>query len=235
MKKCLIIVPVYNESISLPRLIDQMNSIKNNITDIILEFLFIDDGSVDNSKDIIENSGLNYITLSNNLGIGGAMQCGFKFAARNGFDYTIQLDGDGQHPPEELRKLLLSADQYEEDLIIGSRFIGDIVYKPSIARRIGMIYSSWLLKFITGKKIYDTTSGYRLIKYKLIHFFSNEYPQHESGLISLLMAAKAGFRFREIPIQMNQRQAGKSSISMKRVLFYPFKTIINSIATMLKE
>ena len=235
MKKCLIIVPIYNESISLPRLIDQMNSIKNNITDIIPEFLFIDDGSVDNSKDIIENSGLDYITLSNNLGIGGAMQCGFIFAARNGFDYTIQLDGDGQHPPQELGKLLLSANQYEEDLIIGSRFIGDIVYKPSIARRIGMIYSSWLLKFITGKKIYDTTSGFRLTKNKLIHYFSNEYPQHEAGLVSLFMAAKAGFRFKEIPIQMNQRQTGKSSINIKRALFYPFKTVINSIATMLKK
>jgi len=235
IRNCLCVIPVHNEQDVLLDLICKLKAFDLLDIDINIDFIFINDGSVDGSEKIIMDSGMKYISLTNNLGIGGAMQCGYIFAERNGYDYVVQIDGDGQHPPEELKKLLLSADQYEEDLIIGSRFIGDIVYKPSIARRIGMIYSSWLLKFITGKKIYDTTSGFRLTKNKLIHYFSNEYPQHEAGLVSLLMAAKAGFRFKEIPIQMNQRQTGKSSINIKRALFYPFKTVINSISTMLKK
>ena len=235
MKKCLIIIPVYNECIALPRLIKRLNEFKSIDAHIKVDFIFINDGSEDESEKILMDSGMEYISLINNLGIGGAMQCGYIYAKKNGYDYVVQIDGDGQHPPEELKKLLLSADKYKEDLIIGSRFISNNDYKPSIARRFGMIYSSWLLKLVIGQKIYDTTSGFRLTKKKLVHFFSNEYPQHEAGLVSLLMAAKAGFRFKEIPIQMNQRQTGKSSINITRALFYPFKTVINSIATIMKE
>ena len=235
MKKCLIVIPVYNESCALPRLINHLNELKLKDTHINFDFLFINDGSKDGSEIILIDSCMKYISLTNNLGIGGAMQCGYIYASSKEYDYVIQIDGDGQHPPEELKKLLLSADKFEEDLIIGSRFISDSSYRPSIARKLGMIYSSWLLKFVAGQKIYDTTSGFRLTKNKLIHFFSNEYPQHEAGLVSLLMAAKAGFRFKEIPIQMNQRQTGKSSINITRALFYPFKTIINSIAVIIRK
>lgn len=235
MKKCLIIIPVYNECVALPKLINHLNELKKLDINTRVDILFINDGSVDGSEKILIDSCMKYISLTNNLGIGGAMQCGYIYAASNGYDYVVQIDGDGQHPPEELKKLLLSADKFEEELIIGSRFISDNDYKPSIARKLGMIYSSWLLKFVAGQKIYDTTSGFRLTKNKLIHFFSNEYPQHEAGLVSLLMAAKAGFRFKEIPIQMNQRHTGKTSINIKRALFYPFKTIINSLATIIRK
>ena len=235
MKKSLIVIPVYNESIALPQLINRLNELKLKDTHINVDFFFINDGSEDGSEKILIDNSVKYVSLINNLGIGGAMQCGYIFAKKNGYDYVVQIDGDGQHPPEELRKLLLAAEVFQEDLIIGSRFITDNDYKPSIARKLGMIYSSWLLKIATGKKIYDTTSGFRLTKKKLIHFFSNEYPQHEAGIISLLMAAKSGFHFREIPIQINQRLAGKSSINIGRVLLYPFKTIINSLAAILRS
>ena len=219
----------------MPDLICKIKDIDLVGIDISVDFIFINDGSIDNSEKILIDSDMKYISLINNLGIGGAMQCGYMFAKKNKYDFVVQIDGDGQHPPEELKKLLLSADKFKEDLIIGSRFISDNDYKASIARRLGMIYSSWLLKFVTGQKIYDTTSGFRLIKNKLIHFFSNEYPQHEAGLVSLLIAAKAGFHFREIPIQMKRRRTGASSINIKRALFYPFKTVINSIATIIRN
>ena len=235
MKKCLVVIPVYNESIALPQLINRLNELKLIDAHINVDFLFINDGSDDGSEKILTDNSVKYISLINNLGIGGAVQCGYIFAEKYGYDYIVQIDGDGQHPPEELIKLLLTAEEFEEDLIIGSRFISNSSYRPSIARKLGMIYSSWLLKFMAGQKIYDTTSGFRLTKNKLIHFFSNEYPQHEAGLVSLLMAAKAGFRFKEIPIQMNQRQTGKSSINITRALFYPFKTIINSLTTIIRK
>ncbi len=235
IRNCLCVIPVHNEQDVLLDLVCKLKALNLLNIDINIDFIFINDGSVDGSEKILIDSDMKYISLINNLGIGGAMQCGYIYAKKNGYDYVVQIDGDGQHPPEELKKLLLSADKYKEDLIIGSRFISNNDYKPSIARRLGMIYSSWLLKLVIGQKIYDTTSGFRLTKKKLVHFFSNEYPQHEAGLVSLLMAAKAGFRFKEIPIQMNQRQTGKSSINITRALFYPFKTVINSIATIMKE
>lgn len=235
IRNCLCVIPVHNEQGVLLDLVCKLKALDNLNVDINIDFIFINDGSVDGSEKILIDSCMKYISLTNNLGIGGAMQCGYIYAASNGYDYVIQIDGDGQHPPEELKKLLLSADKFEEDLIIGSRFISDSSYRPSITRKLGMIYSSWLLKFVAGQKIYDTTSGFRLTKNKLIHFFSNEYPQHEAGLVSLLMAAKAGFRFKEIPIQMNQRQTGKSSINITRALFYPFKTVINSIAVIIRK
>ena len=235
MKKCLIVIPVYNERSALQELINRLIELELTYTHINVDCLYVNDGSEDDSEKILLDNHVKYISLINNLGIGGAMQCGYIFAEKNGYDYVVQVDGDGQHPPEELKRFLLSAEKYEEDLIIGSRFISDNGYKPSIARKLGMIYSSWLLKIVTGQNIQDTTSGFRLTKKKLIHFFSNEYPQHEAGLVSLLMAAKAGFRFVEIPIRMNQRQTGKSSINIKRALFYPFKTVINWLATIIRK
>ena len=235
IRNCLCVIPVHNEQDVLSDLICKLKALDHLDIGINMDFLFINDDSEDESEKILIEKHVKYISLINNLGIGGAVQCGYIFAEKYGYDYIVQIDGDGQHPPEELIKLLLTAEEFEEDLIIGSRFISNSSYRPSIARKLGMIYSSWLLKFMAGQKIYDTTSGFRLTKNKLIHFFSNEYPQHEAGLVSLLMAAKAGFRFKEIPIQMNQRQTGKSSINITRALFYPFKTIINSLTTIIRK
>jgi len=233
MKRCLVVIPVYNESVALPRLINLLNELESEDPRKSIEFLFINDGSEDGSEEILLKSGLNYVSLANNLGIGAAVQCGYMFAERNGYDYLVQLDGDGQHPPGELEKLLVAAEESEEDLIIGSRFISNSGYRPGIFRKLGMIYSTWIVRRVTGETIRDTTSGFRLTKKRLIRFFASEYPHREAGVLSLLMAAKAGFRFREIPIRMNKRRTGKSSIRIDRALFYPFKTIINTLAAIL--
>ena len=235
MKKCLIITPIFNESKALSGLMDRLHEIKLSDIKISIDVLFINDGSEDESENILMKKNANYISLVNNLGIGGAMQSGYIFANDNGYEYVVQIDGDGQHPPEKLNQLIISAEKSDEDLIIGSRFISSNSYRASLTRRIGMIYSSWLLKIITGIKIYDTTSGFRLTKRELIQFFAKDYPQHEAGLVSLLMAVKAGFSFKEIPIQINKRTTGKSSINTKRALLYPFKTIVNSINYILRK
>jgi glycosyltransferase involved in cell wall biosynthesis len=235
MKKCLIITPIFNESKALSGLMDRLHEIKLSDIKISIDVLFINDGSEDESENILMKKNANYISLVNNLGIGGAMQSGYIFANDNGYEYVVQIDGDGQHPPEKLKQLIISAEKSDEDLIIGSRFISSNSYRASLTRRIGMIYSSWLLKIITGIKIYDTTSGFRLTKRELIQFFAKDYPQHEAGLVSLLMAVKAGFSFKEIPIQINKRTTGKSSINTKRALLYPFKTIVNSINYILRK
>ena len=134
-----------------------------------------------------------------------------------------------------MEKLLFAAKEFDSELIIGSRFIEKSDYIPSIPRKIGMIYSSFILYISTGIKIYDTTSGFRLTKRTLIEFFSKNYPQHEAGLVSLLIAAKEGFNFKEIPLKINKRKVGNSSINFQRSLFYPFKTIINVIAILVRQ
>ena len=235
MKRCLIVVPLYNESIALPHLISGFNDIQFREKNFKHDILFINDGSDDGSEEILIENSVNYVSLINNLGIGGAMQCGYIFAAKNGYDYVIQIDGDGQHPPGEILRLIAAAEKFDEDLIIGSRFISDIDYKPSIPRKLGMKYSSSLMRISTGIKIADTTSGFRLTKKDLVNYFAKEYPQQEAGLISLLMAAKAGFQFKEIPIKIDKRRYGKSSINILRAFLYPSKTMINSIAVAIRE
>lgn len=235
MKKCLLVIPVHNDSASLPALITQIKNLTTSTNDVAISHLFVNDGSHDDTGRILAAEGMNYVTHLANLGIGAAVQCGYKYAAENDFDYVIQIDGDGQHPPAEIDVLLSAAETYNEDLIIGSRFVVDTGYRPTFARKMGMFYSSWLLRITTGAIIDDTTSGFRLTKKRLIQRFAKEYPQREAGLISLFIAAKAGFRFKEVPITILQREHGKSSINFLRAFIYPSKTIINSIASVLRK
>jgi glycosyltransferase involved in cell wall biosynthesis len=234
-KTCLITVPVYNEEDVLEDLINQLLSVSLDNDKYSFSLIFINDGSTDNSEEILKSKGLNYITNPVNLGIGGGIQCGYKYATENDFDYFIQVDGDGQHPPEEIPKLLHAAESNTEDWIIGSRFIINSDYKPSFFRKMGMKYSTMMLYFTTGVTIKDTTSGFRLAKKKLIRYLAKDYPQHEDGLVSLFITSKAGFTLKEIPIRMVERKYGKSGIGFIRSLFYPYKIIINSLAAVLRR
>ncbi len=234
-KKCLIIVPVYNEQGSLQQLIERIKSSSSKQKDIDIKILFINDGSTDDSELILIKNKVNYINLVNNLGLGASTQSGYKYAAAGNFDYVIKIDGDGQHPPEEMGKLIDAADNNNADLIIGSRFITETGYKPSFSRKIGMLYSSWLLRLVSGLWITDTTSGYLLVKKNLVSLFAKEYPQFTAGLIFLLIANKAGFKFKEIPIRIVSREYGKSSINFFMALIYPSNTLINVVAMLIRK
>lgn len=235
MKKCLLVIPIYNEGESLLSLIGNLKDLAVGHNDVEVLSLFVDDGSSDDTRRILESENVTFISHLVNLGIGAAVQSGYKYAAENDFDFVIQVDGDGQHPPEEISKLITAAETHNEDMIIGSRFLTDTGYKPSLARKMGMMYSSGLLKLTTGNVIKDTTSGFRLTKRPLIRHFAKEYPQREAGVISLFIAAWAGFTFKEIPIKIVERTHGESSISLYRMLAYPCKTIINSIAAIIRK
>ena len=235
MLKCLIVVPVYNEVESLQQLIDRLKSTIIKQHDINLSILFINDGSTDDSELILIKNKVNYINLVNNLGLGASTQSGYKYAAAGNFDYVIKIDGDGQHPPEEMKKLIDAASVNNEDLIIGSRFLTNSGYKPSFSRKIGMLYSSVLLSITTGIKVNDTTSGYLLLKKELVRHFAKDYPQFSAGLTYLFIAHKSGFSFKEIPIKMFTRKYGKSSINFFKALIYPSKTLINAVAIFLRK
>ena len=234
-KKCLIAIPVYNEEESLENLINELRQVCKNNDKYNFSFVFINDGSTDKSESILLSNEVNYISNVVNLGIGGGIQSGYKYASENDFDIFIQVDGDGQHPPEEIPKLLQASEINSEDWIIGSRFISDSDYSPPFFRKLGMLYSTFMLFLTTGLVIKDTTSGFRLAKKNLIKYLVRDYPQQEDGLISLFIIAKAGFTVKETPIKIIERKHGESGIGFIRSVFYPFKILINILAVLLRK
>lgn len=170
MSKVLIIIPAYNEEDSI------YNTVKKLVETCKYDYVVINDGSTDGTRRILEENNLNYIDLPINLGIGGAMQTGYKYALKHGYEYAIQLDADGQHDPDDLEKLVAEIERSQYDMVIGSRFIEKTNYKGSLMRRIGILYFYYLLLFISRIKITDPTSGYRIVNRKIIKEFSKYYP-----------------------------------------------------------
>jgi len=235
-KKVVIVVPVFNEEGSLKSLINKLEKI-NLGEKYDNDLLFINDGSTDSSKQILLDSKVNFISHSSNLGLSATTQTGYKFSYLNNYDYMVKVDGDGQHPPDQIFKLLEAAENSDEDMIIGSRFIEKTNYTQAFYRKIGISYASLLLRISTGLNIKDTTSGFLVIKSNLLKFFSQclDYPQKSGGLIFLLIAWKAGYTFREVSIPHLERKTGTSSINILNGLIFPARTLINLIAVLMRK
>lgn len=222
MPKTLIIIPCYNEEESIGTLLEELLEIRNSLFDIVV----INDGSIDKTAEVVRKYSVPLIDLPVNLGIGGAVQTGFKYALENDFDMAIQVDGDGQHPASEIPKLLKVYDETHANIVIGSRFITKQGFQSSALRRFGIFYLHWLNKIFTKKNIYDITSGFRLFDKKAIalaaRYYPDEYPEPES----LVIFAKAGFSISETPVMMKPRQGGQSSIRYFSQMYYMIKVTI---------
>lgn len=224
--KLLVIIPCYNEEASIAALLNSLLSIK--LPDpFVFHVAVVNDCSTDNTKNVIQQFGnVVLLDLPMNLGIGGAMQTGYRYAFENNFDLAVQMDGDGQHPPSELQKLLDHWLKTKTNIVIGSRFIAKQGYQSSAIRRGGINYLSWLNKTLTGKKIYDCTSGFRLFDSKAIakavDYYPDEYPEPES----LVFFSKAGLKIEEVAVTMMERQGGQSSIRYFSQLYYIVKVTI---------
>ncbi|MYL49393.1 glycosyltransferase [Halobacillus litoralis] len=221
--KVLIIIPAYNEEDSI---YDTVQSVKAS-TDY--DYIVINDGSKDRTPYILEENGIHHLTLPNNLGIGGAMQTGYKYALRNGYDYAIQLDADGQHNPVDLRNLIDEIENTGYDMIIGSRFVERSGYRGSITRRIGIYYFYAMLKLLTRIRITDPTSGYRVANRKVIQEFANHYPIDYPEVEVLVHLTKKKFKIKEIKVEMNNRQGGQSSITPIKSIYYMTKVTYFSL------
>ncbi|WLR49015.1 glycosyltransferase family 2 protein [Halobacillus litoralis] len=221
--KVLIIIPAYNEEDSI---YDTVQSVKAS-TDY--DYIVINDGSRDRTPYILEENGIHHLTLPNNLGIGGAMQTGYKYALRNGYDYAIQLDADGQHNPVDLRNLIDEIESTGYDMIIGSRFVEQSGYRGSITRRIGIYYFYAMLKLLTRIRITDPTSGYRVANRRVIHEFANHYPIDYPEVEVLVHLTKKKFKIKEIKVEMNNRQGGQSSITPIKSIYYMTKVTYFSL------
>jgi len=222
MNKILIIVPAYNEAKTIKGVVSQIN---NNIPEA--DILVINDCSNDETETILKQENINYINLILNLGIGGAMQTGYIYALKNGYDIAVQIDGDGQHDPYNIKEILKPIQQNSADMVIGSRYVEKTSYKTPIFRKIGIMYFKNLINLITNKKINDTTSGYRAVNKDVIKLFANDYPKDYPEVEVLVKLNKKGFRVLEVPVEMRERKAGFSSITPIKSVHYMIKVTFN--------
>ena len=223
--KTLIMVPCYNEQQSLPELLKGLQAVYRP-EKYSLHISVINDCSTDNTGLVAKKYKANLINLPVNLGIGGAVQSGLKYALKNNFDLAVQMDGDGQHPPCELQKLVNCYEQTGANVVIGSRFLEKKGFQTSTARRTGIKYFYWLNKMMTGQHVYDSTSGFRLFDKKAIAIGAENYPDDYPEPESLLIFAKAGLTIRETAVEMAHRTGGKSSIGNLGSCYYVLKVTL---------
>lgn len=220
MKK-LIIIPAYNES---ENIVGTVRDIEENAPDF--DYIIINDCSTDNTLEICKQNHFNYVNLPINLGIGGAVQTGYKYAREYGYDIAVQVDGDGQHDPAFLQQMADYLEEHQLDMVIGSRFITNEGFQSSALRRVGIVYFTKLIHLLTGHKITDPTSGLRLGGRKVIELFAENYPKDYPEPETAVTALNHGLKIEEIPVVMRARQGGVSSITMTKSVYYMVKVTI---------
>ena len=219
--KKLIIIPAYNEAANIEKTVA---SIKANAQGF--DYVIINDCSADNTRQICERNGFNIVNLPINLGIGGAVQTGYQYAVRYGYELAVQVDGDGQHDPQFLKQMADYMENHDVDMVIGSRFIEKEGFQSSFMRRVGITYFTGLIKLCTGKKITDPTSGLRMAGRRVIRMFADSYPKDYPEPESVVSVLRKGYRVDEIPVVMRARQGGESSITMKKSVYYMIKVTL---------
>lgn len=216
--KMLAVIPAYNEEKNIRMVIEGLKH-HNPEVDIVV----INDGSTDDTAKEARRTGVQVISLPQNLGIGGAVQTGYIYANQNNYDVVIQVDGDGQHDPKDLRKLIEPIINYQADMVIGSRFVEKTAYKSSSMRKVGIDFFSKFVSLVCRKSYYDTTSGYRAVNKNGIELFSRYYPKDYPEVETIVYATKKGLKVMEVSVDMNERYSGKSSITPIKSVYYMIK------------
>ncbi|MBD5491555.1 MAG: glycosyltransferase family 2 protein [Lachnospiraceae bacterium] len=227
--KVLIIIPAYNEEESIAEVIEHLTSLLMTGTldaHLSVDYLIINDGSRDSTLEICDKRHFQYLNLPINLGIGGAVQAGYVYAARNGYDIAVQMDGDGQHDIAYLGAMLKPLLEDEADIVIGSRFLEKEGFQSSGIRRIGIKFLSFLIRITTGKKIMDVTSGFRAVNKRFINIYVNDYPTDYPEPEAIVTAIMHKGRIMEVPVQMRAREGGSSSITFRKSIYYMIKVTL---------
>lgn len=219
--KVLVVIPAYNEAESIEGVIAELTAVQPGY-----DYVIINDCSTDKTEEVLKRNGFNYINLPVNLGIGGGVQTGYKYAVEHGYDITVQMDGDGQHDPAYLAAVVDPVAEGVLDMCIGSRFVTKEGFQTSALRRFGINFLSVLIKLLCGIKIYDTTSGFRACSLRLAEFYSKNYAQDYPEPEAIISAVTAGYTVNETPVAMRERQGGTSSISPLKSIYYMIKVTI---------
>lgn len=220
MKK-LIIIPAYNEEANIEKTVE---AVLRESADF--DYVVINDCSKDSTRQICEEKGYNVLNLPINLGIGGAVQTGYRYAARNGYDMAVQIDGDGQHDPKFLEEMAEYLTDHDLDMVIGSRFIENEGFQSSGLRRVGIRFFTVLIKLLTGNTITDPTSGLRMVGRNVLQLFAEDYPKDYPEPESVVAILRKKMKVEEIPVIMKEREGGVSSISMKKSVYYMIKVTL---------
>ena len=221
MKK-LVIIPAYNEEGNIEKTV---TDIEKNAPDF--DYVIVNDCSTDHTYQICQEKGYNVINLPVNLGIGGGVQTGYMYGWRNGYDIAVQFDGDGQHTASFLNTMADYLTKNHLDMVIGSRYITKDGFQSSGIRRAGIRYFTWLIKLLTGQKITDPTSGMRMVNRDIIELFAKDYPKDYPEPETVTFILKRKKRVAEIPVLMNAREAGVSSISPLNAVYYMIKVTLS--------
>jgi hypothetical protein len=223
----LAVVPAYNESATIARVIEGIRR-----HEPVFDVLVIDDGSTDDTSARAETAGARVLRLPFNLGIGGAVQAGFRFAQENGYEYMVQVDGDGQHDPSEIARLKHAMDEDPTiDMVCGSRFLRGSTehprYPAPVSRRTGIHVFAFLLRRVVGPRVSDPTSGFRLYNRRAIALFARDYPHDYPEVEAILMLHHHRLRMRETRVLMHERGGGQSSIAGSgKSAYYMIKVLL---------
>jgi glycosyltransferase involved in cell wall biosynthesis len=217
---------------------DEAGAIGSVVAEILafdptLDVVVIDDGSTDDTAALAAAAGAAVVRLPFNLGIGGAVQTGFMYALAGGYDLAVRLDGDGQHDPAELPKLIEPIRRGDADIVVGSRFApavqrdpaGD-AYRPPLARRAGIRFFAGLVSVLVGQRLTDTTSGFQALNRNGIRLFAADYPHDYPEVEATVMVIRHRLRLLEVPVLMREREHGSSSITALRSAYYALKVTL---------
>ncbi len=220
--KTLVLIPCYNEQENIVRVIERLIA-----TCPTVDYLIINDCSTDGSEAILRAHDYNYVSLPVNLGIGGGVQTGYRYAKEHGYDITVQMDGDGQHNPAYLETVIAPVARGEFDMCVGSRFIEKEGFQTSFMRRFGIVILSILIKVLCGKRIYDVTSGFRATNAEMTAYFADHYAADYPEPEAILSAVLRGYRVGEVPVIMEERLGGVSSIRAFHSAYFMIKVSLS--------
>ena len=219
--KVLLIIPAYNEQDNIEKVADQL------IRDFPqYDYVIINDGSRDKTEEICEKRKYNFVNLPINLGIGGAVQTGYQYAKKYGYEIAVQIDGDGQHDIGYVAEVIKPILEGKADISVGSRFLRKEGFQSSAARRTGIRILSSLIRICTGVKIFDVTSGFRAVNKKFIDIYAEDYPADYPEPEALITAVMYGGRVQEVSVIMRERYGGESSIDFKKSVYYMIKVTL---------
>jgi glycosyltransferase involved in cell wall biosynthesis len=230
-RRVVAVVPAWNEAGAIGQVVDAIRELHAGF-----EVVVVDDASTDDTAAVAEAHGATVLRLPFNVGIGGAVQTGFRYALANDIDIAVRLDGDGQHDPGELEKLIEPIERGEADLVIGSRFVdGSGSYRPPFARRMGIRIFARLVSILGGQRVTDTTSGFIALDRLGIDLFAREYPHDYPEVEATLVALRSGLRLVQVQVEMRERETGSSSITFVRSLYYIVKVLLALLVASLRR
>ena len=233
--RVLVIIPAFNEEANIVKTVNSVIEHRNNC-DFELDYVVVNDGSTDSTYDICLKNNISCINLIQNLGIGGAVQTGYKLAVIKDYDVAVQFDGDGQHDINSINGLVAPILSGEADFVVGSRFVSNSGnFKSTFMRRIGIKWLSFLINLLTGKRIFDPTSGYRAANKKAFSLLANDYPIDYPEPESIVSLLRNGIKITEVSANMFEREGGKSSIHSWKTVYYMIKVSLAIICARLQR